>query len=215
VSHSAQHGNVNDAVEAIETELGIHPSGSYATVLARLDALESMAPRPAWAGGFLAWTYDPHVCTVGTAPAANGTVHVVRLWTPQPISVTNVHLYVMTAGATLTAGQNFAALYDGTKALLGTSSDASAVWNTTGLKTHALVGGPDTVPAGDFFVAYFATATTRPAFARVAASSPLSNGRLSAPNSRWATADTGRTTSMPATLGTFTGYGTSVWAAVS
>jgi len=40
-SHSAQHANANDAIEAIETELGVNPSGSDATVAARLSAIEA------------------------------------------------------------------------------------------------------------------------------------------------------------------------------
>ena len=39
-SHSAQHANANDAIEAIETELGTTPSGSESTVAARLDKIE-------------------------------------------------------------------------------------------------------------------------------------------------------------------------------
>lgn len=39
--HSAAHGNVNDAVRAIETELGTAPSGASATVKARIDAIET------------------------------------------------------------------------------------------------------------------------------------------------------------------------------
>ena len=42
-SHSAQHANANDAIEAIETELGTTPSGSESTVAARLTAIESGA----------------------------------------------------------------------------------------------------------------------------------------------------------------------------
>jgi hypothetical protein len=38
--HSTQHGQVNDAIEAIEVELGLSPSGSEATVAARLTAIE-------------------------------------------------------------------------------------------------------------------------------------------------------------------------------
>lgn len=41
VVHSAQHANANDAIEAIEGELGTNPSGAYATVKARLDAVQS------------------------------------------------------------------------------------------------------------------------------------------------------------------------------
>lgn len=40
VLHSAQHTNVNDAVKAIETELGLLPKGASATVRARLDAID-------------------------------------------------------------------------------------------------------------------------------------------------------------------------------
>lgn len=39
--HASQHANVNDAVEAIEAELGTNPSGSEATVKARIEAIET------------------------------------------------------------------------------------------------------------------------------------------------------------------------------
>jgi hypothetical protein len=39
--HASQHANVNDAVEAIEAELGTNPSGSQATVKARIEAIET------------------------------------------------------------------------------------------------------------------------------------------------------------------------------
>jgi hypothetical protein len=38
VPHAAQHADINDAVEAIETILGTNPEGSSATVVARLNA---------------------------------------------------------------------------------------------------------------------------------------------------------------------------------
>lgn len=40
-THKAMHNDVNDAVEAIEAELGVDPAGSEATVVARLDALDT------------------------------------------------------------------------------------------------------------------------------------------------------------------------------
>lgn len=39
--HSAQHANANDAIEAVQSTLGIDPQGSEATVADRLDAIES------------------------------------------------------------------------------------------------------------------------------------------------------------------------------
>lgn len=38
VPHATQHANANDAIEAIENELGTNPKGTYASVKARLDA---------------------------------------------------------------------------------------------------------------------------------------------------------------------------------
>lgn len=40
--HSAQHTNLNDAMEAVQAELGLSPSGSDATVAARLDRLDRL-----------------------------------------------------------------------------------------------------------------------------------------------------------------------------
>src|SRR5688572_18417672 len=39
-SHSGQHTNANDALEAIEAELGIDPAGASATVVARLNRIQ-------------------------------------------------------------------------------------------------------------------------------------------------------------------------------
>jgi hypothetical protein len=41
VPHAAQHDNINDAVLAIETELGTLPKGTFANVKARLAAYAS------------------------------------------------------------------------------------------------------------------------------------------------------------------------------
>jgi len=41
VPHAGQHDNINDAVLAIETELGTSPKGTFASVKARLVAQAS------------------------------------------------------------------------------------------------------------------------------------------------------------------------------
>jgi hypothetical protein len=46
-SHSDQHSNANDAIEAVETELGINPRGPYADVRARLEAIEVLSVQAA------------------------------------------------------------------------------------------------------------------------------------------------------------------------
>ena len=40
--HATQHANANDAIEAIQAELGTDPAGTYATVKARLDAMSTI-----------------------------------------------------------------------------------------------------------------------------------------------------------------------------
>lgn len=42
VLHHSQHADVNRAINAIETELGINPSSTAATVAARLDAIDTL-----------------------------------------------------------------------------------------------------------------------------------------------------------------------------
>lgn len=41
VPHNVQHTNANDAIEAIENELGLQPSGAHTTVADRLDNIEN------------------------------------------------------------------------------------------------------------------------------------------------------------------------------
>lgn len=46
VPHAEQHANANDAIEAIEGELGTNPSGAYSTVKDRLDAIGTTVTAP-------------------------------------------------------------------------------------------------------------------------------------------------------------------------
>lgn len=41
VPHSAQHANINDCIEAIEATMGILPQGGFATMRARIEAIEA------------------------------------------------------------------------------------------------------------------------------------------------------------------------------
>jgi hypothetical protein len=168
--------------------------------------------------GFLSWNYDPALGSgTGSALATAGLVYVIKLWAPAT-TISNVHLWMTAAGGTLTSGQCFAALYDATKAQVGsTSADQSgtgAGWaGTTALKTIAV--GSWANPTAQFcFVALFFNGTTGPAFLRNSNAGSVNAG-LSAANSRFATADTGRTTTMPGLLGTFTAINAGYWAALS
>ena len=215
VDHATQHTNANDAIAAVQTELGINPAGNYTDVVDRLNDYDTIGWTAAQLG-YLGWNYDVQYIQAGTALSANGTVYVAKCWTPVALSVTNLHVQVITAGATLTASQNLAALYDGSKNLVGTTGDQSTAWTSVGTKTMALTGGPFAISANTFYyVAYFANGTTRPSFGRLGSNLGGMNGLLSAANSRFASSSTGRTTSMPATLGAFTATNLAYWVAVS
>lgn len=86
VLHHSQHSNVNDAVKAIETELGTNPKGTATSVRARLEAIEAAAAgfqgaaekgQPNGyagldAGGLLAQNID-------AGKVASGTLNVARI----------------------------------------------------------------------------------------------------------------------------------------
>ena len=58
-THRAMHNDLGDAIEAIETELGTTPSGSYATVKARFEAIEgSTLPQVDAKGDLIVGTAD-------------------------------------------------------------------------------------------------------------------------------------------------------------
>lgn len=157
------------------------------------------------APGSLSGTYQ-----LGT----NGTVYVAKLRTNKPITVTNLHIFVTVAIGTPTSGQNFAALYSSSKQLLSATADQSTAWGSTGMQTMALTAA-QSVPAGNFYVAIWSNAGTRPTLRAGATGTASVNGITSAANSPWATADTSITTTGPSTLGSFTALSNAIWVGVS
>ena len=165
--------------------------------------------------GYLGWSYDP-AWGSGNYAAVSGTVAGVRLWLPA-CTVTNLILHVTTAGSTLTAGQSFAGLYDGSNPaqLLGATASQSTAWASAGIKVMPLVT-PVAVPTGFYNICLFSVGTTPPNFARVGSiSSTALNQNLTTGALRGYTADTARTTSFPASQGAQTGIQYTLWAAVS
>lgn len=145
--------------------------------------------------GYLAWSFDPMLISgTGIAPGS-GVVNLTKILVPQPISVTNVVLYVITAGVTLTAGQSFAGVYNSSGTLVATTASQSASWNSIGRKSMSLTGGPFTLTPGYYWVAFFSNGTTPPAFAKNNNSldATLYNGTTTAARNRFATNGTATT----------------------
>ena len=162
--------------------------------------------------GFLSWNYDPHaaVSTITLTPA--GTLTVVALKVNGGL-VSKVTYDVTTAGVTLTTGESFVALYQN-GVLLGSSADQSVAWASAGIQNTSLVS-PVFVPSGIVYAAFVYSGTTGPTLA--AAATPLGNVGFLAASARYGTANTGVTTSLPASLATISALSAheAPWVAVS
>jgi len=169
--------------------------------------------------GYLTWNYDPALAnnaTLQSTVAAAGVLTFARVPMPKATRVTNLILMLTSVGATLTAGQCFAALYTAAGTRVGVTADQSSAWATgTGAKVMALATPYDPPDASDLYVAWWYNGTTAPTWGRSAQQSGASNPGLSAPNLRFGTADTGLTTTAPSPMGAQTGINTTWWAALS
>jgi hypothetical protein len=166
--------------------------------------------------GFLAWAYDPSPAGTFTV-FTGGVIQLVRIPIRATRTITNICLYIGTAGNTLTAGASWAGLYDSTGARLGQTADQAAAWISTGLKTMAIAGGPVTLNEGYYWVACVSTGTTIPALLRASGvgGGPINVG-LSASNTRFGTFGTSQTT-LPTTItpGSIGQANNAYWAALS
>jgi hypothetical protein len=165
--------------------------------------------------GWIAWVCDPASAYTGIITLA-GYVIVTKIKIPVATTITNLMVYVTTAGATLTTSQCVAGLYQG-GSLLAATVDQHTAWQTTGLKTMALTA-PQAVSAGDAYVALLANGTTMPTFAVTIGHYGFATGDLNlgltTPNLRAAWTDNGKTT-LPSTLGTPQNSTICYWAAAS
>jgi hypothetical protein len=162
-----------------------------------------------------AWNYDPIIVNGSSvALATAGKLYVFKIKINESVSITNIIAHCTVAGATLTAGQCFAALYQN-GSLVGQSADQSTAWASTGTMTMALAGGPYAVSAGYVYAALWFNGTTGPTFYRSGGTTEMVNMGLTAANSRFGTADTSITTTAPASLGAITALNIAVWVGLS
>jgi hypothetical protein len=170
--------------------------------------------------GFITWNFDGPASLSGSnvALATAGTMYVMAMKLSTAATITNIVTVLTANGSTLTTGQCFAALYQGTGGtLLGTTSDQASAWGSgaTKLLTMAISGGPVTAAAGTLYAGFWFNGTTGPAFWRTDGTQTMMNAGLAAATSRWGVANTSLTTTAPSTLGVISASGTAYWAAVS
>lgn len=170
--------------------------------------------------GFVGWTFDSSDAQSATVMPTAGLLTFTRIKIPAAVSnVTNIVMHIATGGTTLTAGQCFAALYNGSGAIFGAgaiTADQSTAWGSGGLKVMPLTV-PQAVAGPYVYVGWFANTTgTMPSFTRALNSSTaITNAGLSAPTLRYGTADAGLTTAPPNNIGTQTGGATAWWVGLS
>jgi len=166
------------------------------------------------------WNFPPEYCSNNGAARTSGTLYFAKVMVPVPLAaVTNICLYIGTAGATLTAGQSLAALYssDG-QTRLGVTADQSVAWTTTGYKVMPI--SSVTVNPPFVLVAFFSVGTTPPGFARGFSGASITGNQVIADTFRWAVGTGPYTglTAMPATItptANFTADTNANWVALS
>lgn len=159
------------------------------------------------AQGFKMWNAPAVLASGTTGGLTAGFPFIFRLIAPVDLTVTNLHLYVGTAGAGVTNA--YLGLYNAAGTLLSTSADVSTAMQTAGLLTAPLAA-PQALTAGQavYAAVLVGAATTGPAFARLNSISSLyvvANQAAAAANAGRIT--TGSQTALPAS---FTPSGTNI-----
>lgn len=174
--------------------------------------------------GYAAMAVPPDLLGItATAMSNAGTITGAKLLLDHVASITSLDFAIGTVGASLTAGHCGVALFDPSKTLIGTAFTADGATDlatiltgTTGRHTSTLAGtgtGLSGLLPGAYYAVMFQNGTTAAAL-KCACNSAISNGNLSAAAAKYFTADTGRTTSFPTTLGTFTATSAGNWFAI-
>lgn len=164
--------------------------------------------------GLISWSFDPSLAQ-GSITATAGVLQLVKLKVPDRVTITNLHLFVGVAGATLTANQCYASLYTSGGVLLANTAQQATNWASTGAKIMAL-STPQTVNSGYIYVGFYSNGTTQPAFLRgITGANSSNNPGLATPNLRYATSGSGYTTAPPNPFGAQATSAVSYWAAVS
>jgi hypothetical protein len=223
---ASDHRHSREAYAAAATIAapGTRAAGSSGTVADGGHVHPSVQYSPA-DYGWISWTGDPEYTVGATVPTQGGTVYHSRVHCPVAFTATNVIILVTSAGGTLTSGQCFAGLYHAGAggSLIAATADLSSGANsfaTSGSFQFPLVGGPYSLAAGDYTVAFFFNGTTGPTLARFSTTyTALGVPNLSLANGTFRhftdSTNTVRTTSLPGTIGTQSANNNSWFAAIS
>lgn len=164
--------------------------------------------------GYLAEAFDVALCTGQIAPV-DAEIYLIGAHLRYPSLITNVHVVVGVAGATVTA--SFAGLYSAAGARLGLTASINTALESTGHKTFALTS-PVRVDPGWYYIALLSGgggtdcqlnrggAPTVPAF---------NGGVTDLAKLRYGTHNAGSQATLPATVTVEAAGALNFWAALS
>jgi len=166
--------------------------------------------------GLTGWTYDPVMATSTGISTISGRIYLAKFTAAIDGTISKIYMRLATAGATLTANQNFAGIYDVNGTLLGATATGAidaALVGSLGLLTFSLTA-PVTVQAGaSYFVAIVQNGTTPAKF-----QSGMNNGDAAFINmldNRFMQSTSTAQTSLPSVMPAVQTAAQSAWAAVS
>lgn len=151
--------------------------------------------------GLLAWTMDPGASSANGTNLSAGFIYMLQVVLRQPATISKINLVLGAAGATLTANQCLAGLYDSSGNRVAITADMSTTWNSAGNKTMNLTSSYTAAP-GKYYIALLFNGTTSPTFAcgsTLGAAFTPGNANLSAGSYRWCRSASGQTT-LPASV---------------
>lgn len=153
-------------------------------------------------GPLLAWTFDPANVANGVQTSA-GVLYTVKVTLRSAATISKLWVIVTTAGATLTADQNYLALYDSAGTRVGVTASQHTAFASAQVLGASLAASY-AAAAGDYYVGILTNGTTQPTFL---AGTVLNKGSSSVGNAGMAAADGYRyafsgssQTSAPATI---------------
>ncbi|MGW4493770.1 hypothetical protein [Streptomyces sp. NPDC004376] len=168
--------------------------------------------------GLTAWSFDPAACTTTGTTLSSGYIYLIEIILRQAATVAKLNVLLGAAGASLTANQCLAGLYDTGGVRRGVTADQSSVWTSAGSKSMSLTSSY-AAAAGKYYVALLCNGTTSPTFAcgsTLGASFTPGNANLAAGSYRFCRSASGQT-SLPTSI-TLSGYtpdANNVWVGTS
>ncbi len=213
VVDSARIAKLIQMVEALEAKAGVNNSAVTTSLDYKVNHISA-------GGGYyqptgeavIAWTADPLTCDTSVNPGGSGVLQVARVSIPSATTVSKVNLFVVSAG---TVSASYGGLYTSAGALLSQSASGGAL---TGDSVKAFtLSAAQSVAAGTYYAAFFIVYSGAPSLLCISTvgTANQNNPLLAAPNLRVASADTGLTTTMPATMGTQTASIRPFWVALT